>query len=364
MLEEIKKKLQRGGRLDAGDALFLFESRDIFSLGALASGVARGKNEDRVCYIRNVHLNPTNICVNRCRFCAFSRFKGEEGAYELSITEMLEKLKKIYAGFRFDEVHLVGGLHPEWSFGHYLDMLRAIKNQFPPVHLKAFTATEVDYMRRTSGLPLSEVFRRLRESGLAIMPGGGAEIFAPEVRAGLCPEKLSGEGWLDVMREAHRAGIKTNATMLYGHLETHAHRVAHLMKLRELQDETGGFQAFIPLPYQPRTGIGGFHTSGLDDLKCIAVSRLVLDNFPHVKAYWVMLGEKLSQLALLFGADDIEGTVVEEKIARSAGAATKGTMSEEQLRHLIRKAGKTPVRRDSFYEKKPGFEKRRDVKAR
>jgi aminodeoxyfutalosine synthase len=271
---------------------------------------------------------------------------GEEGAFELETEDMIARIRS--AG-PVSEVHIVGGLHPDRPFQYYLEMLREIKRSFPALHVKAFTATEVDYMRRISGLPLDAVLRRLRESGLDSMPGGGAEIFEPSVRDRLCPEKLSGEGWLDVMEAAHRAGIKTNATMLYGHIETYENRVDHLLRLRELQDRTGGFQAFVPLSYHPmNTEIGGRSSSGIDDLKTMAASRLVLDNFLHIKAYWVMLGEKVSQLALLFGADDLDGTVMEEKITRSAGGE-RASITEGELVRLIRKAGKRPVERDSFY---------------
>ncbi len=346
-------KIASGGRITPAEALKLFESEDIFALGELAALAAKRKNGNKVFYIRNVHVNPTNICVNRCRFCAFSRSRGEAGAYELTNREIVRKLKKIRRKNEkaFDEVHIVGGLHPDWAFEHYLEMLEAIKENFPGVNIKGFTAVEADHMRKKSGLPLREVFRRLRDSGLDVMPGGGAEIFHPDVRNALCPEKLSGKDWLKVMKEAHNAGIKTNATMLYGHIENYGHRVAHLQSLRRLQDETDGFQAFIPLPYQPETEIGGRASSGIEDLKCIAISRIFLDNFDHIKAYWVMLGEKLSQVALLFGADDLEGTVIEEKIAHSAGARTKYGLTEAELSRMIAKAGKKAVRRDSFYRR-------------
>jgi len=354
MLSRAIRKIGEGKRLSPEDALLLFKSDDIFMLGRLAAKAAEKKNGDRVYYVRNIHVNPTNICVNRCRFCAFSRSKGEPGAYELTIHEILEKLRE--KAPYFDEIHIVGGLHPDWPFEHYTKMLKAIKKEFPYAFIKAFTAAEIDYMQKISGLSMKEVLIKLRAAGLDLMPGGGAEIFDPAVRGRLCPEKLSGRRWLEVIREVHRAGIKTNATMLYGHIEEYRHRVDHLAKIRALQDESlqgkkGGFQAFIPLPYQPKTEIGGSAPSGLEDLKCIALSRLFLDNIPHIKAYWVMLGEKLSQAALLFGADDLEGTVMEEKIAHMAGAGTKEAMTEEELKHLIRKAGKTPVRRDSFYRK-------------
>lgn len=352
MLPKIQDKVEKGRRLSPEEALCLFNSDDIFLLGEMASEICARKNEDRVYYSRNVHINPSNICVNRCRFCAFSRSKGEEGAFEYSIGEIIEKLESAPP---FDEVHVVGGLHPEWPFSHYLEIVRSIKNRFPRACIKAFTATEVDYMRRISGFSLERVFGELKAAGLDLMPGGGAEIFDASVRGRLCPEKLSGEGWLDVMRRAHKSGIRTNATMLYGHVENASHRVDHLARLRALQDETGGFLAFIPLLYQPWTSSGGRSLpasrmpSAIDALRCIAVSRIFLDNFDHIKAYWIMLGEKLSQISLFFGSDDLEGTVIEEKIAHMAGARTKNAMPEAELRRMIEKAGKKPVRRDSFY---------------
>jgi aminodeoxyfutalosine synthase len=346
MLKKIREKILKGKRLTRSDALKLFETDDIFALGELASYVAKNKNGNKAYFVRNLHVNPTNICVNRCGFCAFSRSKGENGAFELTIKDILRRIRKAQP---ISEVHIVGGLHPEWQFEYYLEMLSSIKKSFPELHIKAFTATEVDYMHRISGLSLKDVLKALKSQGLDSMPGGGAEIFHSSVRNRLCPEKLSGERWLEVMEAAHSVGIKTNATMLYGHIENYEHRVDHLMRLRELQDRTGGFQAFIPLSYHPKnTEIGGRNSSGIDDLKTIAVSRLVLDNFPHIKAYWVMLGEKVSQLALLFGADDLDGTVIDEKITYSAGGKRTG-ITENELVHLIKKAGKKPVERDSFY---------------
>jgi aminodeoxyfutalosine synthase len=347
MLDSVSRKVRSAQRLTRKDALQLFETDDIFALGELASFAAFNHNGNTAYYVRNIHINPTNICVNRCRFCAFSRSKDEEGAYELTIEEIL---RDIEAAMPVSEAHVVGGLHPDWPFEHYLEMLSTIKNAFPSLHIKAFTATEVEYFSRISGRNLSEVLKALKDSGLGTMPGGGAEIFDNTVRNRLCPEKLSGEGWLRVIEAAHEQGIKTNATMLYGHLESHADRVEHLFKLRELQDRTRGFQAFIPLSYHPlQTDIGGGGASGLDDLKTIAVSRLVLDNIPHIKAYWVMLGEKISQLALLFGADDLDGTVIDEKITYSAGGVSRKSITEEELVNLIRASGRTPVERDSYY---------------
>jgi aminodeoxyfutalosine synthase len=351
MLGIIKDKVLSGERLAKQDAEALFKDDDIFSLGRLANRVAEKKNDKNAYFIVNRHINPTNICINRCKFCAFSRSKGEKGAYELTIEEIIKKLKPSAVSRQpFSEVHIVGGLHPDRPFEYYTNMLSAIKNEFPSIAIKAFTAVEIDYMSKISGLGLQDTLGKLKSSGLDLMPGGGAEIFAEGVRNKLCPEKISGGRWLEVMEAAHNAGIRTNATMLYGHLESIEDRVDHLLKLRELQDGTGGFQAFIPLSYHPKnTGIGGFYSSGIDDLKTIAISRLVLDNFDHIKAYWIMLGEKISQVALLFGADDLDGTIIEEKITHSAGAMSEEGMTKDKLIYLIKKTGKTPVERDAFY---------------
>lgn len=351
MQDLIKDKVLSGARLNREDAIALFQSDEIFTMGKLASASAEARNGKNAYFVMNRHINPTNICVNRCKFCAFSRSKGEAGAFELTIEEMLSKLEALLgSGHKISEVHIVGGLHPDWTFGHYLDMLAAIRGKYPALAIKAFTAVEIDYMSRLSGLGIEETIQALKHNGLDFMPGGGAEIFAEETRNKLCPEKITGSRWLEIMETAHHAGIKTNATMLYGHLESMEDRADHLLKLRELQDATGGFQAFIPLAYHPvNTEIGGFYSSGIDDLKTIAVSRLVLDNFRHIKAYWIMLGEKISQVALLFGADDIDGTIIEEKITHAAGAMSGEGMTREELVNLIRKAGKRPVERDAFY---------------
>jgi aminodeoxyfutalosine synthase len=353
MLDSLRAKILSGGRLTRKEAVRLFESDDIFGIGRLASEAARKKNGKKAFFIVNRHINPTNICVNRCKFCAFSRSKGEEGAYELTLKEMLARLDNETAAARehgFTEVHIVGGLHPDWPFDFYLNLISSIRARHPKLNIKAFTAVEIDYFSRISGLGIREVLVRLHAAGLQIMPGGGAEIFAEGVRTQVCPEKIPGSRWLEIMKIAHEVGVRTNATMLYGHVETYEDRVDHLFKLRALQDKTGGFQAFIPLAYHPKnTEIGGRYSSGLDDIKTIAVSRLVLDNFNHIKAYWVMLGEKISQVALLFGADDIDGTVIEEKITRMAGGLTGGSMTRDDLIALIRKAGKVPIERDGLY---------------
>jgi len=364
-LRRIEKKVLSGKRLSPSEALELFESNDIFTAGRLAAHVARNKNGKRAYFIRNHHINPSNICVNRCRFCAFSRSEGDRGAYELSIRGIISKIRKWYSNTDGKgkprrgkngnevhcEVHIVGGLHPHRPFDYYLQMLSEIRRTFPELHIKAFTAVEIDYFSKISGLSLRDTLLALKNAGLGSMPGGGAEIFNGRVRNKLCPEKISGARWLRIMETAHRAGIRSNATMLYGHIETYKHRVEHMLKLRELQDKTGGFQAFIPLSFHPvNTEVpGAKYTSGTDDLMTIAVSRLFLDNFPHIKAYWVMLGEKIAQLALLFGADDMDGTIIEEKITHSAGALSGNAMSKAALVHLIEKAGRVAVERDSFY---------------
>jgi aminodeoxyfutalosine synthase len=269
----------------------------------------------------------------------------------MTIKEIIERLKKVSQSVGYvKEVHIVSGLHPEWDFQYYLDMLQSIKKEFPHIGIKAFTAVEIDYFSRRSNLSIEEILLKLKSAGLDIMPGGGAEIFNPEIRKIICPEKISGKRWLEIIKTAHSFGIKTNATMLYGHLESFEHRVDHLAKLRELQDETGGFLAFIPLSYQPQnTEIKVPYPSGIDDLKTIAISRLFLDNIPHIKAYWIMLGEKLAQLSLLYGTDCLEGTVIEEKIAHSAGARSKRSLTIKEIIGMIKEVGKIPVERDSFY---------------
>jgi aminodeoxyfutalosine synthase len=368
LFDLIENKVLSGKRITPDDAIALFNSDDIYALGRLANYVAVSKNGNHAYFIQNRHVNPTNICVNRCKFCAFSRSKGEKGAYELGIKEIIKKLKKGQrirdkeqvishreSGIRlspsYNEVHIVGGLHPDWSFDYYIELLKTIKKAIPDLHIKAFTAVEIDYFSKISGLSLKNTLISLKAAGLDSMPGGGAEILSGRVRNKICPEKINGKRWLKVMETAHGAGIKTNATMLYGHVEKYKDRVEHMLKLRDLQDKTGGFQAFIPLAFHPmNTKIDGAkYTSGIDDLKTIAVSRLFLDNFQHIKAYWIMLGEKIAQLALMFGADDLDGTIIEEKITRSAGALSGVTLTKGELINLIEKAGKISVERDSFY---------------
>jgi len=348
-IEQIQKKVFSNKRLTRKDGIELFKSNDLLSLGRMASHVAHKKNGDNVYFVRNMHINPTNICVNRCKFCAFSKTKGEPGAYEMTLQDILNKARSAHKKIR--EFHIVSGLHPDLPFEWYLDMLRTLKRKFPKIHLKAFTAVEIDYLSRISGLSLKNTLQKLKEAGLGSMPGGGAEIFDPTVRNTLCAEKITGKRWLEVIKTAHRAGLKTNATMLYGHIETYGHRIDHLIKLRDLQDRTGGFQAFIPLSFQPRNSEikKNVYTTGFDDLKTLAVSRLMLDNFDHIKAYWVMLGEKIAQVSLSFGVDDLDGTVVEERIAKAAGGTTDGSLTKDEILHLIKQAGRIPVERDTVY---------------
>jgi len=348
-LKQINDKVFAGKRLTRNDGIKLFKSNDLLALGRMATHVAQSKNGNQVYFVQNLHINPTNICVNRCKFCAFSKSKGEAGAYEMSIPDILNKARGAGKGVR--EFHIVSGLHPDLPFQWYLDMLRELKKEFPKVHLKAFTAVEIDYLAKLSGMGLTDTLKMLKEAGLGSLPGGGAEIFNTAVRNTLCAEKISGDRWLEVIEAAHGIGLKSNATMLYGHIETPEHRIDHLLRLRELQDRTGGFQAFIPLSFHSQnTEIKkSAYTTGFDDLKTLAISRLMLDNFDHIKAYWVMLGEKIAQVSLNFGVDDLDGTVVEERITKAAGGTTDGSMTRDDIVHLIRQAGRMPVERDTVY---------------
>lgn len=349
--KRIADKVKNSERITEADALFLYSSNDLIGIGELAALANERKNGRNVYFNVNRHINPTNICVNRCAFCAFSRTSSSPDSYALGIDEMVSRAceAKLQGA---TEVHIVGGLHPDLPFSFYLDLLLAIRHAAPLLHIKAFTAVEIDYFSKISSLSVEEVFARLISSGLGSMPGGGAEILQDNVRKRICPEKISGERWLDIHRLAHRAGLKTNCTMLYGHVESYADRVRHMVLLRELQEITGGFQVFIPLAWQPENSplkLDVKGTSGLDDLKTLAIARLFLDNIQHLKAYWVMLGEKIAQVSLSFGVDDLDGTVVEEKIGHDAGASSPQNLTIDRIVHLIRVAGKIPVERDTLY---------------
>lgn len=347
----IRQKVHAGERLTEADALALYASDDLLAIGELAAWANERKNGANVYFNVNRHINPTNVCVNRCAFCAFSRTADADDAYTLALDQMVGRAVAAEQEGA-TEVHLVGGLHPDLPFDFYLELLRDIRTSAPKLHIKAFTAVEIDYFAHISGLSIEQTLAQLIDAGLGSMPGGGAEILVDEVRQKICPEKINSQRWLDVQHLAHRAGLKTNATMLYGHVETAADRVRHMSLLRGLQDTTGGFQVFIPLAWQPDNSplkLDTKGTSGLDDLKTLAIARLFLDNFKHLKAYWIMLGEKIAQVSLSFGVDDLDGTVVEEKIGHDGGAASPQSLTLDRLIHLIRVAGKTPVERDTLY---------------
>ena len=351
---DIVRKVEQGTRLSFDDGVRLFKSNSLPAIGWLANLVRRRVNGDRTYYIVNRHINYTNVCENRCRFCSFSRREGEPEAYTLSVDEIVKKAETARAEIDFTELHIVGGLHPRLSLDYYLEMLSELKRRMPAVHIQAFTAVEVNHLAEVSGMTLQDVLIKLRDAGLGSLPGGGAEVFAERIRQELCPTKLSGKDWLGVMRTAHGLGIRSNATMLYGHIETPEEKVEHLIRLREVQDETGGFLAFIPLAYHSEgTALGSPNgrkrPSGVEDLKTIAISRLILDNFPHIKSFWVMLGLKLAQVSLHFGADDFDGTVVEERITHSAGASTPQGLTVAEIIGFIGETRTTPVERDTLY---------------
>ena len=350
-LAGIYDKVVASERLSIDDGLKLFQSSDILAVGYLANIVRERLNGDRAYFIYNQHINYSNICTNLCKFCAFGREKGDELAYQMSVEEVKDKVRQ-----RLDEpiveIHMVGGIHPDLPFDYYLEVLRGIKEIRPDVHIQAFTCVEIAHLASLHGAPVGETLAVLRDAGLGSIPGGGAEVFSTRIREKTCEHKLSGEKWLEIAATAHRCGLRTNATMLYGHIETHEERLEHLAALRDVQDETNGFLAFIPLAFHPRnTAMDDLsNTTGIDDLKTIAVSRLFLDNFPHIKAYWVMIGPKLAQIALSFGADDMDGTVKEEVITHMAGAETDQAIGSSTLVRLIREAGRIPVERGTLYD--------------
>ncbi len=349
-LEDIHGKIQAGERISVEEGERLFACPNVLAVGSLAHLVRRRMHGDAAYYVVNQHINYSNVCVNGCRFCAFGRKKGDSLAFELNVDDILNKVKA-RTDDPITEVHIVGGCHPDLPFSFYEEALRRIKTLRPELRIKAFTAVEIAHFAKLEGISTREVLTRLKAAGLDMLPGGGAEVFSTRIRTLLCPEKLSGQGWLDVAREAHEMGIKTNATMLYGHLETERERIEHLDALRRLQDETGGLVCFIPLPFQPaNTQIKDAQpTTGVEDLKTMAVSRLMLDNVPHIKAYWVMLTVKLAQVALYFGADDFDGTVIEEKIGHMAGAESEQALTRRKLERILREGGFRPVERDCFF---------------
>ncbi|HEY9013823.1 MAG TPA: aminofutalosine synthase MqnE [Gemmatimonadales bacterium] len=358
VLRPIAEKVVRGDRLTADEGLALYATSDLLGLGALAEFANDRLNGDRVFFSANQHINPTNVCIlrNTCTFCSFARMPKEEGAYTRSLEEVFQEAEQASA-MPTREFHIVGGLHPKLRLSYYTDMIRGLKQRHPHVHIKALTAVEIAHLARIEKISEREVLLAMKEAGLTSLPGGGAEVFSTAVRATIAERKLTGEEWLRVHRVAHELGIPTNCTMLYGHVETAADRIEHLARLRNLQDETGGFLTYIPLAYHPdhnelgeEMGRVGTATTGYEDLKNIAVARLFLDNIPHVKTHWPMVTPFLSQIALSFGCDDVEGTVVYERIYHEAGAHTAMHMPYMELVRLIRGAGKRPVERDSLYQ--------------
>ena len=350
-LVPIESKVWAGERLSFEDGMTLWNSFDLLGVGRLANIVRERLHGDKAYFIHNRHINPTNICIHSCQFCAFGVKEDHPDAYTKSLEEIFDDAVK-YADGKVSEFHIVGGLHPDLPFQFYVDMLSGLKERFPSVHIQAFTAVELGYLKKLSGMSLTATLHTLRDAGLGSIPGGGAEIFAKRVRRKICSEKTTGEEWLEIHETAHGVSLRSNATMLYGHLENVEERVDHLVRLRELQDKTGGFLTFIPLAFHPENTNLDYlpSTSGNLDLRALAVSRLMLDNFDHIKAFWIMITPKIAQLALSFGADDMDGTVVEEKIIHAAGAATDQIFHKSSIVDMIKEAGRIPVERDTLYE--------------
>ncbi len=353
-LAPIREKVEAGGRLDFEDGLTLIESDDLLALGELADLARRQRGGgDEVYFVQNLYVSQTNVCRVKCKFCAFAKTRKQEGAYELSAEELVEDMVREHEAIGFTELHIVNGENPHVGFDYYVDAVRSLHEALPDVHLKMYTASEIHHMTKLSGLTHEEVLKELRAAGLGSLPGGGAEIFAPRVRQLVAPGKEPAEYWFHTHDTAHRLGIPTHCTMLYGHVETYEERIDHLLRLREQQDKTGGFLAFIPLAFHPENTVferRGWHfTTGAEDLKTIAVSRLMLDNIEHVKAYWIMMGLPMAQVALHFGANDVQGTVVREQIFQAAGATSGTEQKIEELVRFVRAAGRIPVQRDTLY---------------
>ncbi len=349
-LEAIRDKVEAGARLSYDDGVALFRSSDLLALGYMANLVRERMHGDVTYFNVNRHINPTDVCVASCRLCAFGKQKRDPNSYTMSLEQVWETAGKGWSE-AITEFHIVGGLHPELTLDWFCQMLRGLKERFPAIHLKAFTMVEIGYFARREKMSIRDVLIKLRDAGMDSLPGGGAEVFSERVRRIICDHKLTGDEWLETARTAHELGLHSNCTMLYGHIENEEDRVDHLVRLRGLQDETNGFVTFIPLAFHPQnTALSHISkTTGFDDLKNIAVARLMLDNIPHIKAYWIMMTPKVAQIALRFGADDIDGTVVEEKIYHEAGATTSQSMRRGELLRLIKLAGRTPVERDTLY---------------
>ncbi|MGE5403559.1 MAG: aminofutalosine synthase MqnE [Candidatus Saccharibacteria bacterium] len=348
-LNRIIEKVHNHVRLDRQDGINLYKSFELLQMGRLARFKKYEKTQNKVFFNVNQHVNLTNVCVSRCTFCAFGKDKDDAQAYTMTVEDAVEYAKKGPADIT--ELHIVSALHPDLPFSYYVEVIDRLRREFPGVHLQAFTAVEIEYFSRISGLSIYDVLKTLKDAGLGSMPGGGAEILSDRIRGLTCSKKANAKQWLEVMATAHSLGIRTNATMLYGHLETIEERIDHMIQLRELQDQTGGFQAFIPLKFHPEnTELANIkQTSAFDDLRTISISRLMLDNFDHIKAFWIMLGIPIAQIALEFGADDLDGTVIEERITHAAGATTDVGITREDIIRLIHEAGYEAVERDTLY---------------
>lgn len=351
-LNDISEKIFSSQRITEKEGVVLFEKADLSLLAVLADFIRKKKNGDNVYYIRNLHVEPTNICIYKCRFCSYSRSKNEKGSWETGIDKMLEDVVgALQRGIT--EVHIVGGVHPEKDIFYYENLVRSVRALSKNVHIKAFTAIELEYMFRKSGLSYEEGFMMLKKAGLNSIPGGGAEIFDEEIRKKICEKKPDGNTWLAIHEAAHKCGMPSNATMLYGHLENYSHRIAHLEKLRQMQDRTKMFNAFIPLKYRNKNNeLNNIpEVSVTEDLRNYAICRIYLDNFPHIKAYWPMIGRQTTQLSLSFGVDDIDGTIEDStKIYSMAGVEEQHpSMNENELRELIIQAKRIPTERDSLY---------------
>ena len=351
-LQPIHEKVMAGARLSAEDGLALYRTGDILAVGWMANHVRETLHGNVAYFNVNRHINPTNVCVAACRLCAFGRKKDAPGAYTMALEEAWTAAASGYTE-AVTEFHIVGGLHPDLPFEYFLDLVHGLKERFPSVHIKAFTMVEIAYLAKRAKLTIRETLQKLKEAGVDSLPGGGAEIFNDRVRHIICDHKIDGNQWLETAKLAHQIGLKSNATMLYGHVENPEDRVDHLLSLRALQDETGGFQTYIPLAFHPEnTPLQHLpKTTGLGDIREIAIGRLLLDNFAHIKAYWQMLTPKIAQISLRFGADDLDGTVIEEKIYHDAGATTPQGMTRRELIRLIMEAGREPVERDTLYRK-------------
>ena len=367
-LEPIAAKVMAGERLNFSEGMVLFDTHDLNTLSRLANLVRERKNGDKTYFVHSMRLEFTNICYVGCTFCAFAAHKTEARAWDYSVEDVIAHVREKYEP-GLQELHMSSGHHPTRPWSYYPEMVRALNANFPGLQVKAFTAAEIEHFSHIAKKSTLEVLQELKEAGLAALPGGGAEIFADRVRLQIANRKVSADKWLQIHREAHGMGIRTNATMLYGHIETLEERLDHMDRLRTLQDETGGFHSFIPLAFQPDANALAFNlgktefTTGIDDLRNLAVSRLYLDNFPHIKGYWVMISSELTQVSLDWGVSDVDGTILEEHIAHAAGATSPMELSKAKMITMIQQAGRVPVLRDAYYNELESYPVRQEVAA-